>query len=505
MRTTFIVIAAAAALSCSKDKGAAPAPAAPKTPEPAAVPAPEPPKAEEPAKVPEAEAAKAPEAEAAKASEAEAAKAPEAEAAKAPEAEPAKAPEAEPAKAPEAEAAKAPEAAAEPSPEAAKAPEAPANPVIAELAPLWPDIAKCEDISDYYAAEKCPANFKLLEAAKAAYEGKDTDAARFDNLHAALVDQIINGTDLKARSCAAYADWSKAYRGGDKAAEDAAQATALLEALKKLEQEDASVGYGIANILSGWWQKDSEVRKQMTAVIADKAVKSAGGRAELVRHASWTFKDNAELLGVIKAIAIDTGDATAVRIAAIDGLGTEAANNADLVDVFITLTSDADTQVQGGATRALGRVAPATDAAKKAQTRLLEIAQNRDHAAASAAPSALGQVGDLEGLAAFGTWHKANAATQGVTAAMRDAVWAYAFSNRFAGDAAADAAMRKAVDAVLKDKGATPWDIRYMMDTLGKLGGKKSEASCKKYEKHADASVVESAKKCVEAAKAAPK
>lgn len=385
-------------------------------------------------------------------------------------------------------------------------PAAVANPAIAELAPLWPEIAKCDELSDYYAQEKCPANFKLLETAKAAYEGREKDPVRFGQVHEAIVDQVINGTDLKARQCAAYADWSKANRGAEKYADDAKQALALVDALKKLGKSDGedAVGYGIGNMLSGWWGKDGDVRNQMMAVISDKGVQSTGGRRELIRHASWTATENAAIVDILKTIATDGTDDPSVRREAIDGMSYVMGDRPELVDTVLALTGDADTDVQGAAVRALGNAKPGTEAATKAQAKLLEIGLAPEASASAVfVPGALGRVGDLAALAAFGKYHKANAAKPGVTSAMRDLIYAYVFGGRFKGDAAADAALRKAIDAVLAAKTATPWDVRYMMDALGGLGGKKSVAKCKKYVKDKDASVAESATKCVETAGAA--
>jgi hypothetical protein len=399
----------------------------------------------------------------------------------------------------------APEATAGAETTAAVKPAAAANPAIAEFAPLWPEIAKCEEHYESDAAAKCGANFKLQETVKAAYEGKDKDGTRLRQVHEALVDQVVTGEDLQSRKWAAFADWSKTFAGGtlygERTEADAKHALALLEAIKKLEKEDQRLGYEIANMLGGWWKQSSEVRTAMMAVLGDKATKSTSGRAELMRHASWTTEENAELVPILKSVAADTGDNASVREHAIDGLSRLAGDLPELVDLFLRLTGDADGSVVHSSVNALGSAKPDTDAGKKAQAKLLELALAGTPEAPWSART-LGKVGNLEALATVSKHYKSNAGKPEVNSLMSDAIEGYVYSHRFKEDAAADAAFRKAVDAMLKDKVTDNWDLRDMMGVLGELGGKKSAATCEKYMKDKDSDIAAAATKCVE--KSAP-
>jgi hypothetical protein len=381
---------------------------------------------------------------------------------------------------------------------------APANPAIAEFAPLWPEIAKCDELWASNATPECSAKFKLLETVKAAYEGRDKDRTRLRQVHEALVDQVVNGKDLKSRLCAAYAASSKPLTGGTpyggRTEADAKHALALLEALKKLEKEEKDLGDEIAHMLAGWWEKDSEVRKAMTAVLGDKSTKSTGGRSMLMRYARQTAKENAELVPILKSVATDTGENASVRATAINGLSSLAGDLPELVDLFLGLTGDANAHVLRTSVRALGSAKPGTDAGKKAQAKLLELALAGTEA--DTATGALGKVGDLEALATFSKHYKSNAGKPEVIGAMRSAISGYVSSGRFKEDATADAAFRMAIDAVLEDKDADKSALRDMLDALGELGGKKSEATCKKYMEDKIADVAAAATKCVE--KSAP-
>jgi hypothetical protein len=134
---------------------------------------------------------------------------------------------------------------------------------------------------------------------------------------------------------------------------------------------------------------------------------------------------------------------------------------------------------------------------------LLEILAANGGAAASAAASALAPVADLDGLGAVGAWYKTNAATAGVPATMSNFLYYVASGLRFKDDAAGQTAIRKAIDALLKDKGLTPYDKGYTMDTLAALGGPKSVATCGRFAKDKDEALAAKAKACVEKAKAA--
>ncbi len=343
----------------------------------------------------------------------------------------------------------------------------PSNPAIAELAPLWDEIDKCEDTSDRYSAEQCPACYKLLEAVNLAYSERDKRPDRFAQIHEALIDQLIHGKNPKSRSCAAYADWAKCDTGGRKYDDDVAQAIALLDALKALDAEDEGVGEGIANILRRWWKKGGEPRKAMFAVIADENVKSLRGRRQLIRHAGWAAQDVPEL-----------------------------------VDALIAWTKDARVPIQTVAIEVLGDLTPGAEVANKAQGRLLELLGAESYAVASAAAQALARVTDRDGLDAALAWYKANAAAAKVTETMAFFLSYVAVGKRFEDDAAGDAAIRKAIDALLEDKGLTADDKGYIMFVLGLMGGPRSAATCVRFAKDKDTRVAAKAKACVDKAKA---
>ncbi|MBI5610581.1 MAG: hypothetical protein HY902_17025 [Deltaproteobacteria bacterium] len=399
--------------------------------------------------------------------------------------------------------------AVEPAAAAPAAPAAPAasnNPAVAELAPLWPDIAKCEDTSDLYAKDKCPANFKLLETTKAAYEGREKDPARFSQVYEAIVDQIIHGTDLKARNCAAYAAWSKGYRGGKAFEDNNKLAMDLLDALKKLDKDDNYVGYGIANVLGGRWSKDDDVRKAMVAATKDKTIKSLGGRRELIRHAGWVAKDVADIYSGIRGVAMDASDAEEVRSEAISSLAGLARDKPEVIDVLIGMVDDPVLAVARGAVMGLGSAKAATPEAKKAQDKLVELLTGgATKVPLSSLGSALGRIADLDGIGAVAKYFAANGDKPGVVNAYMEVIYGACTSGRFKDNADADKALRAGADAILKAKAATASDRRYALTSLGALGGPKSVAACKKLTGDAEASVAEAANKCIEKASAAPK
>lgn len=377
------------------------------------------------------------------------------------------------------------------------------NPVVAELAPLWVEIAKCTELSDLYAQAKCPANFQLLETVKAANAAVDKNPKRLGQVHEALVEQVVHGTSLKARTCAAYADWSKGAAGGKAYEGNLQLAQELLGALKKLDQDDQGVGYGIANMLSGLWRTSGEGRKSMLTALQDKTIKAKSGRPELLRHAGWVAKDTPEVLSAIRAVATDTTDELGVRQQAISALGGVARDKPELVEPLLFLSAEPIRDIQVSAIGALGNLKAGTPEAKKAQGKLLELLNAPEpNALAQSIPSALGKLADLEGLAGFTTYYRANAAKPGVTGSYSNLLYAMAFSGRFKNDAPGEAALRKGIDTLLQDKQLGASDRRYTMDTLGALGGASSVASCKKYEKDADASVAAASVKCVQKASA---
>ncbi len=394
-------------------------------------------------------------------------------------------------------------AAAQAAPAKPAEPAAPANPVAAELAPLWGDIAKCEDLSDLYAKDKCPANFKLLETVRTAYEAVEKDPKRFSQIYDAVVDQVIHGTDLKARNCAAYAAWSKGYRGGKLYENNDKLAQELLDTLKKLGKEDGNTGYGIANMLGGWWSKDGPVRKALTKTLGDKTALSISGRRELIRHSGWVAKDVPDVLSAIRAVATDDKEDMVIRGEAISALAGVVADKPEVVENLLFLASDSNKDVVLATLPALGRVKAGTEGAKKSQAKMLERLNNPEpNPYASSIGTPLGQFADLDGLKDFTTFYTANAAKPGVSGWYSNFLYAMALSARFKEDAAADTALRAAVDTLLKDKGLTASDKGYTMDTLGFLGGPKSVATCKKYASDADAGVAAAANKCVTKAQA---
>ncbi len=377
---------------------------------------------------------------------------------------------------------------------------------MAELAPLWADIAKCEDTSELYAKDKCPGNFKLIETVKTAYEAVEKDPKRFAQVYDAVVDQLINGTDLKARSCAAYAAWSKAYRGGKAYEGNSKLALDLLAALKKLDKEDGYVGYGIANVLGSWWQKDGEVRKAMLATIKDQSIKSLGGRRELIRHSGWAAKDVPDIFGALRGVAFDPTDNEEVRSEAVSSLAGVARDKPEVVDVLIGLVDDPLLSVARAAVSGLGSAKAATPEAKKAQDKLIELLNGgATKVPLSTIGSALGRITEIDGIAAATTYFTANADKPGVVGAYVEVIYNATFSGHFKDNVDGDKALRAGVDLLLKNKGATVSDRRYALDTLGGLGGPKSAAACKKFEADADASLAAAAKKCIEKATAPAK
>ncbi len=381
----------------------------------------------------------------------------------------------------------------------ATAPAPSANPAVAELAPLWPEIATCEDTSDLHAKDKCPANFKLLETMIAATAAADKDAARFGQLHEALVDHVVNGTDPKARSCAAYADWAKANRGGAAYQGNTALATQLVGALSKLAEDDGGVGYGIANMLGGWWKKDGEVRTAMIAAFKDHAVKSAGGRTELMRHAGWVAAATPEVLSALTVVAADVTDKPQIRREALSALSGAVREKPELVDILVTISADADADAKTGAIQALGEVKAGTPEADKAQTRMIALLEEPE--TTRALPTAFGKIADGKGLTAFAAHYAATASKEGpgASAAFSDFLYAMALSGRIAGSPD-EAAVRTSIDKLLKDKQLAAFNKGYVMASLGALGGPKSVATCKKFEKDADAGVAAAAAKCTAAA-----
>ena len=73
-------------------------------------------------------------------------------------------------------------------------------------------------------------------------------------------------------------------------------------------------------MLGRWWKKDGEVRTAMIAAFKDHAVKSAGGRTELMRHAGWVAAETPEVLSALTRVAADVTDKPQIRREALSAL-----------------------------------------------------------------------------------------------------------------------------------------------------------------------------------------
>lgn len=393
------------------------------------------------------------------------------------------------------------------APAAAKAPEAapaaPANPVVAEFAPLFVDIAKCEDLSDLYAKEKCPANYKLLEAVIAAYEGVEKDKTRFEQVYGALVEQVVNGTDIKARKCAAYAAWSKGNRGGDLFADNEKVSLDLLGALAKMPKEDEYLGYETANMLGNAWKKDTGVRKALISAIKDKTILTTRGRGELIRHAGWVAAEVPDVLSAIRTVATDATDDIDVRKEGMSALGSVLKAKPEMIESLLFITAEPNVDAQMGAITAIASVTPATPEALKAQAKLVELLAATDpNPLASGILRSLGRFADLDGIKAATTYYAANAAKPGVASTYANMLSTLAYGGRFKDNPEGDAALRGAAESVLKGADSKPSDKDYALQALGALGGPKSVAACKKFSADAEKSVAAAAAKCVQKASA---
>ncbi len=372
------------------------------------------------------------------------------------------------------------------------------NPAVAELAPLWPQIAQCEDIAELYAAEKCPANLQLMNITHVASADEPVNPERLKQVYGALLDQVLHGTDTKARTCAAYAAWSKAYRGGEAFAKDVKTGLAVADAIGALAAETGSLGTPMANMINHWWQVDGEVRKRMVRVMLDRNTKSTAGRSELVRQGSWVAKDAPLVLEAIRTLAQRDDDDLEVRIAAIDALGGVVAKLPDHADVLLLLSADANPRVAAAAVGSLAGLKPDAPLAAAAQVRLLQLIENGPPSlAADRAQRAIGSVCDLAGFKRYLGRVKDTTANRHVMAALRDVVRTVCARPGIRDDALFVAELRKAIDLGLADNAIDDWGKRDMLAALGALGGAKSKARCSKFTADTVPDVATAAAACV--------
>ena len=375
------------------------------------------------------------------------------------------------------------------------------NPVVAEFAPLWGGIAKCDSLADLGAQQKCPPFYTLIEAGKKAYAGKKEDPKRFHQVHEALVHQIITGKTAKSRSAAAYVDWAKVYRGGDKYKNDKAQALTIVAALKREPEGEKykSAGYSIVNVIGRWWKANTEVRKEMAKVMMDKKVKTLSGRQELVRHAGWYIDDYPELLGMFKKLSTDKSEKKDIRGAATSALASAALKKPELVEILVQIATDnnEDTYVRSNAVSGLSNIKAETEQSKKASESLVELAKNAPKSVAKAASMGLGRKGDVDALSNLSSHYKSNKDEKN-SAVIGYAVYYYGLNKKMHENPKVKGLIRKLATAVLKNNDADKWSKKYSMEGIASFGGKKSAKICKKLLKDKDTMLASAAKKCVE-------
>ena len=378
------------------------------------------------------------------------------------------------------------------------------NKFVKKYEPYWAEIAECKTYATYNDKD-CPRLHEIHQEMKKAKdkmfkakrEKKDLPK-KWNKIHEALINQVINGKDDRARDYAARLS----YDGGEfVTADKEGLAMQLLDAYEERKKETGYEwwGVGISQMLGAFWKKDNKVRKRMLSLVVDKTPKFPWARKNLIekQRLYWDVRGDKAFDKTYKKVAKDKKDDKWVRKQAILAIGDSVAKRPKQADLLMTFLEDTkeDLEVRRGTFYGLGEIKGDDDRRKKARKLVFKVLseETKHFGVGGSAVACLADLGSAKSLEKVAELHKKQD-----TAESGDML-CYAVQEfgrkEYMQEKDGKEAMVKAAKAALKSK-ASEYRKPYVFDGLVKVGGKKVKKLCEAEEKNADKRIAKKAKEC---------